>query len=139
MARIGKAVPATVSEGSGGSMPVSHRLAPLDAGRNQRIVVWRSPRLSQNLLPEDLDVPGCLDAQANLAALELDHRDHDVAVDHDLLIHLAAQYQHFILLAQGQNILSIRPIPSQLPVQRLLRFSGASLLGPRTRENEYAR
>jgi hypothetical protein len=36
--------------------------------------------------------------------------------------------------------LSIRPIPSQLPFQRLnFRFPGASLLGPRTRENEYAR
>jgi len=85
MTRVGKAVPGTEPERPGG-------YNTLDAGRDQRIVGWRPPRLSQDLLPEDLDVPGCLDAQANLAALELDHRDHDVAVDHDLLVHLAAQY-----------------------------------------------
>ena len=36
MARIGKAVPATVSEGSGGSMPVSHRLVRLGPSRRGR-------------------------------------------------------------------------------------------------------
>src|SRR5262249_36921726 len=48
----------------------------------------------QQLLPVDGDVPGRLDAQADLAPVDVDDRDADVLADVDLFSELAAEDQH---------------------------------------------
>src|SRR5262249_22468135 len=55
-------------------------------------------RLPGDLLPQDADMPRCLDPQPHLVALDLHHRHHALPTDHDLLVDLAAQTQHDDLL-----------------------------------------
>jgi hypothetical protein len=43
---------------------------------------------------DDADVAGRLDAQANLAGLDPDHRDADVIADEQPLQQFAGQYEH---------------------------------------------
>src|SRR5579875_2858118 len=53
----------------------------------------------EDFFTEDGDMARCFDADAHLVAVALHHRDDDSAVDHDLLVQLAAQDEHLDLLA----------------------------------------
>ena len=53
--------------------------------------------LGCNLLTIDRNVVGSLDADANLVAVNLDHRDDDIVAYDDLLTQLPAQNQHWTL------------------------------------------
>src|SRR5206468_299806 len=94
----------------------------------------------QDLLAIDGDVAGGLDADPDLVAIDLDDGDHDVVANHDLLVHFAAQDQHWIILrAVGRLIdpgsvrLSFatrvsRPFPSALTLCRERMEHNASVV-----------
>src|SRR5271157_3042188 len=68
----------------------------LQVGRSDRDFLERAlaGTLRSDLLAVDRNVMGSFDTDANLVAVDLDHRDDDVVTDHDFLTQLPAQNQH---------------------------------------------
>src|SRR5262245_33523208 len=60
--------------------------------------VWRRMVERQLLLPVDRHVARGFDPEADLAAIDVHHRDADIVADVDLFPELAAENQHFASL-----------------------------------------
>jgi hypothetical protein len=53
---------------------------------------------SKDFFAVDLDLLGCCDPQPDLVPPDLQNRNHDVVADHDALVDMPRENQHFSLL-----------------------------------------
>src|SRR5437763_16811840 len=63
-------------------------------------------RRGDQLLADNRHIARCFNSKANLAPIDVHHRDANVVVDVDLFTQLAAQYQHFATLLRASSLIA---------------------------------
>ena len=64
----------------------------------QALLALRRREGGKNFFAMDLHILGCRDPQPDLVPPDLQNRNHHVAADHDALVDMPRQNQHFSLL-----------------------------------------
>src|SRR5208337_1678920 len=94
-------------EGRDGNQPAIRHHAlpstPMSLGQHHGLGGGRpSGGIRHQFLPEDRYAPRCLDPQADLAAVDIDHGDDDVPSDTDFLAQLSTEDKHVAALLSAR-------------------------------------